>query len=385
MQQRHVFHSFDALRFLAFLPVFMAHLPKPEGNQFLNTLFFEGGAYSVEFFFVLSGFLISYLLAYEYAQNGAISPKNYLMRRGLRIWPLYYLCVLIAFTNNFITARLAIGSSLGYDPNPAFTLSFLENYQMIARDNFPNGAPLRVFWSLCIEEHFYLLWLVVFLAIPQRHFIKAVCCLWATGILYRTWFYVQFPEKGIYDYDVLSKMDYFCAGSITGFLVATRTEEVFRRVRALPVLLRYGFTVVAAIYIFTYQFYATGRKMDLFMPVVAAPLFAFFLLTVSASATFIYFSKRHVLSRLGEMSYGLYVFHTVVIVTLMALAKKTGIALDHTGNYAVFAVTAFLITLLITTLSWRYFESYFLRKKEKYAVKVKRRAVVQPGTPEYQQ
>ena len=209
MSTRLFFHSFNALRFFACFRIFLLHLPNREGKQFFNTLIFDGGEIGVDFFFVLSGLLITYLLTDEYAQTGKINAKEYLLRRAYRIWPLYFLGVFIAYFNNFISARLHMGSGLGYTPNLFFSLTFLENYQILFHDNFPNGAPLRVFWSLCVEEHFYLLWLLLFLFIPARHFIKTAGVLWGVGILYRVWFQFQFPTRVYVGFDILSKLDYF--------------------------------------------------------------------------------------------------------------------------------------------------------------------------------
>jgi peptidoglycan/LPS O-acetylase OafA/YrhL len=367
MQQRLVFHSFNALRFFACFRVFLQHFPKPEGNQFLNILFLKGGGMGVNFFFVLSGFLITYLLAHEYNNTGKINAKNYFLRRSLRIWPLYFLGVLIAYGNNFMEDHQPGETSGTYDPNPLFSFTFLENYHIIALDKAPNGSPLATLWSICVEEHFYLLWLLIFLCLPVRHFIKTACCLWIIGIAYRLWFYWQFPGKLYYDIDVISKLDYFCAGGIAGFMIATRTEATNRFVQRLPVVIRYGWTIMAILFFFTWQFYARGRVNSLYMPIISATLFAGLLLLVATSATFVHFSEKNIFSKLGTISYGMYVFHTVVIVVLLATFRKAGIHLWDGGNYFLFIIAAFLLTVLISQLSWHYFESYFLRLKKKYA------------------
>jgi peptidoglycan/LPS O-acetylase OafA/YrhL len=390
MQPRLIFHTFNALRFFAFFRVFLLHIPflrqipLPEGNQFLHTLIFDGGEIGVDFFFVLSGFLITWLLVQEQADTGTINIKNYFLRRSLRIWPLYYAGVLIAFTNNFLTSYLDIGNNTGYDPNPIFSLTFLENYQMVYHDITPNGAPLRVLWSVCVEEHFYVLWLLLFLLVPLRHFIKAAGILWIIGILYRHWFYFQFPHlKDFYDYDVISKMDYFSAGGISGYLMATRSAQVKLFLQKLHPYNRYAFTILVIAFFFTHQFYIKGRVSSIYLPILSATLFSGFLLVVATSSTFLHISERHIFSRLGRISYGLYVFHTVVILTLLVIAARAGtntmqLLFTGYGPY-IFAFVALLLTIAISYLSWRYFESYFLRLKERLAQK--KRSVPEARTP----
>src|SRR5215208_8125673 len=152
--RRH-FHSFDALRFFAFLKVFLLHLPIvafPTFNFISN-----GGGIGVIFFFVLSGFLITYILLSEKEVTGSVDLRRFFLRRILRIWPLYYLMVAFAFITPYILSILNIGfSKEGYEPNWIMSLCFLENYQMILTRDHPNVSPLGVTWSLCIEEHFYL-------------------------------------------------------------------------------------------------------------------------------------------------------------------------------------------------------------------------------------
>jgi peptidoglycan/LPS O-acetylase OafA/YrhL len=372
MSPRLFFHTFNALRFFACFCIFLLHLPVPEGN----TLIFDGGEIGVDFFFVLSGFLITYLLISEYNQNGKINAKDYLLRRAFRIWPLYFAGVFIGYFNNFISGYFNLGSSTGYTPNLFFSLTFLENYQMLFHDNFPNGAPLRVFWSLCVEEHFYLLWLLLFLLVPARHFIKAAGVLWVTGIVYRAWFYYQFPAKEYIDLDIFSKLDYFCAGGMAGYLIANYNEQVKQTLLRIQPAIRYGATIGIIAFFIVHRFIKI-RLTGLFFPVVSASLFAVLLLLIASSTTFIHIKESHILSRLGKISYGFYVFHTVIIVILLALTKKMGIDVLSTNLYVLFAVVAFLLTTLVSWLSWTYFESFFLVYREKY---IKKRAVSTTST-----
>lgn len=371
MPARLYFHTFNALRFFACFRIFLLHLPKPEGKQFFNTLIFDGGEIGVDFFFVLSGFLITYLLTYEKAQTGKINAKDYLLRRAFRIWPLYFAGVLIAYCNNYLSAHFNIGSGAGYTPNLFFSLTFLENYQMIFHDNFPNGAPLRVLWSVCVEEHFYMGWLLLFLLIPARHFIKAAGALWVLGIGYRLWFHYQFPAKQYVDLDVISKLDYFCAGGIAGYLMATYSELIKQYLLRIHRVFRYGATIVVIAFFIAHH-YIQMKLTGLLFPVVSACLFSILLLLIASSTTFIHIKESHIFSRLGKISYGFYVFHTVIILALLALAKKGHIDVLSTSLYYGFALLAFLLTTLVSWLSWNYFEAFFLGYRKKYINKKSR-------------
>jgi peptidoglycan/LPS O-acetylase OafA/YrhL len=116
MSNRRHFHTFDALRFFAFLKVFLLHLPITAFPLF-NYLK-GGGGIGVSFFFVLSGFLITYIILEEKSQTGRVNLKNFFIRRILRIWPLFYLMILIAFLTPYLISLAGLSSSPeGYQPN----------------------------------------------------------------------------------------------------------------------------------------------------------------------------------------------------------------------------------------------------------------------------
>ena len=221
-----------------------------------------------------------------------------------------------------------------------------------------------------------MLSLLLFLLVPDRHFIKAASVLWVTGIVYRGWFYYQFPARQFIDLDIFSKLDYFCAGGIAGYLIANYNEQVKQSLLRIQPAIRYGATIGIIAFFIAHRFIKI-RLTDLFFPVVSAFLFAVFLLQIATSTTFIHIKESHIFSRLGKISYGFYVFHTVIIVTLLALTKKMGIDALSTNLFFLFAVVAFLLTTLVSWLSWTYFESFFLGYRKKY---IKKRAVTTTST-----
>ena len=170
------FHSFDALRFFSFFIVFLSHLPYTLFNNldFLNV----DGTIGVYFFFTLSGFLITYILLFEKTTSNEFNFKNFFARRALRIWPLYYLVLLFAFCSSYIISLLHLPSSnVGYEPNWFMSSFFLENYMVIYHNEYANVSPLPVLWSLCVEEHFYIIWgvLLYFIKTKKVHSHKSVC------------------------------------------------------------------------------------------------------------------------------------------------------------------------------------------------------------------
>src|SRR5215471_4337780 len=101
--ERIYFPELDGLRFIAFLMVFLFHGGLTEGmvrqaiGRTAARALRENGGYGVQLFFILSGYLITTLLLREEARYGRVALRAFWIRRILRIWPLYYLLILIGF------------------------------------------------------------------------------------------------------------------------------------------------------------------------------------------------------------------------------------------------------------------------------------------------
>jgi peptidoglycan/LPS O-acetylase OafA/YrhL len=136
----------DVLRSLAISLVFAYHISgyTPNAHRYLATSFNRFGWTGVDLFFVLSGFLIGGQLWKELKANGTVDVRRFILRRGFRIWPLYY-----SLTAFLLAERLFLGIK-----HPGLYLwidaTFLDNY-------FPDHHQIDGGWSLSLEEQFYLL------------------------------------------------------------------------------------------------------------------------------------------------------------------------------------------------------------------------------------
>src|SRR5690606_12681648 len=127
-------------------------------NFWQKPFFFEAGGAGVDFFFVLSGFLITSLLLVELEKKGKINLGKFYMRRILRIWLLYYFVLLACY---FILPYLSIFYFEGYSDaifvdfweKLLLSLFFLPNAALSFFPGIPYAAPL---WSIGVEEQFYL-------------------------------------------------------------------------------------------------------------------------------------------------------------------------------------------------------------------------------------
>jgi peptidoglycan/LPS O-acetylase OafA/YrhL len=175
----------DVLRGVAILLVFGRHLELPRPDGFLGGfawIWFRIGWLGVDLFFVLSGFLIGGLLIAELNKRGGIDITRFLVRRGLKIYPAYF--VFIAYLMLIPTGKvLARGGDwshtlaaqwLLYWPN----LLFLQNYV--------GTNPAGHTWTLAVEEHFYLMLpfaLVALVAMDRIRLLTPLCLLAVPALL----------------------------------------------------------------------------------------------------------------------------------------------------------------------------------------------------------
>lgn len=357
MSNRRHFHTFDALRFFAFLKVFLLHLPITAFPVF--SYLKGGGGIGVDFFFVLSGFLITYIILEEKTQTGRLNLKNFFVRRVLRIWPLFYLMILIAFLTPYLVSLAGMtSSSEGYQPNWLMSCLFLENYKMMFSHMEPNVSPLGVMWSLCIEEHFYIIWGVALFFLPVRKTPILIVSALFVGTITRA----IFISHGIGTFDVFSNIDFFAWGAIPAFLLIKYREKITASIAKIPFSMKVATIVLVIGYVFVSPNIQFPLK-DTFEPVIFGIMFSSLLIIIIPEKNRIIISDRNVLSKLGIFTYGLYVYHTIVLNFLAQLSKMIGLSLQIPLNAIFFSLVSLGITIGISVVSYHLFEKQFLKLK----------------------
>ncbi len=357
MPRRH-FYTFDALRFLAFAKVFLLHLPVTAFPWF--NFLRAGGGTGVSFFFVLSGFLITYILLEEKGRRGRIDLRSFYLRRVLRIWPLYYAMVAFAFLTPFLLAALHLdASSEGYAPRWYMSVFFLENYEMIRTGDHPNVSPLGVTWSLCIEEHFYLLWGLLLAFLPFRRLPLVAGGFILLAFAGR----MVFMAKGWPTIDLLTNIDYFMYGALPAWLLLKYGSRLESRVLQLPSQLSGLFlTLVLGYVLISGSISYSGQAMV--EPLVFGLSFAGLLLLILPRDPAWRIGDRNWLTRLGRYTYGLYLLHTIVINLCVQLARRSGLSLDRPLPALAFVLACFALTVFLALLSYHLLEQPFMRLRK---------------------
>ncbi len=153
----------DSLRFFAFFAVFLLHaFYQPVTGtavyhlsvwDFVRHSVVGSGAFGVDLFFVLSAYLITELLLREKGERGVVSVPAFCARRVLRIWPLYFFFLALAY----FVPILNPGHLLFRWKGPAWFSLLGGNWSVVAY-GWPDSIIVTPLWSVSVEEQFYLLW-----------------------------------------------------------------------------------------------------------------------------------------------------------------------------------------------------------------------------------
>lgn len=367
------FPGLDVIRAFACLSVFVGHMFDYINNRTLSNnteaWFYDhfvlgAGAMGVSLFFVLSGFLITYLLIREKDARNKIHVGFFYMKRILRIWPLFFLVTIAGF---FIVPLVTgtYDGTLVKQHLPWF-LTFTNNIDRINTDFIGSGNDsLGVLWSVAVEEQFYLLWPLLILVTPKKLF-PAI----AVGIVI---FSAGFRYVHATDADKLFYHSFSVVGDLaTGGLIAWLGfySDSFRRFFGqLSTGIRVTVLVLVATAIFNHHYFLQGGIFVVTGRFLLCMCFAWLIADQCyGRKETLNFERIPFLTKIGVVSYGFYCFHMFVI---MAIQKMNVMLHLDTINMGIFYgefILAFFLTLGISIMSYRYFEKQFMKYRSRFDI-----------------
>lgn len=367
------FPGLNALRFIAAALVIVMHVHNNQGISGLPQLpafpvLFKG-LYAVSFFFVLSGFLITYLLLKEDHKTGTISIRNFYLRRVFRIWPLYFIVIA---AGTFFYWKLVPQLGLKYDDNYSHALAitlysfFLAN---VMNSLYHVGGILHVTWSVAVEEQFYLFW-----APLSKRFIKklplliAIVSLISLAVNILNTLNVFHYSDGIKQ--VISTLQFHYMGMGAGFawLVFHHKSKLLELKVFSSRFLQLILTSLIIGFFFFYQKTVIGEVL---IPLPLGLLFGWLIVNVSVNERRIFTLEHPVLNYLGKVSYGIYMYHMFVVYGVSFLFAKVTVLQSVPVVYFIsFYGLVFLIATGLASLSYYIIElpvlglnKIFTRKK----------------------
>lgn len=369
------FPHLDGLRFFAFFVVLVSHLSiftgfTGEYYSPIRKLFLTHGDLGVTFFFTLSGFLITYLLLQEKGENGDVSLKHFYIRRGLRIWPVYLVVILVGFfiLPYLIDTPLAPSLSAPLSRLPAY-IFFLGNIDLIYMGYA--SVIIGVLWSLAVEEQFYLIWPATFTYIKTSRIPWILGSVIVASFVYR---FIHWENYEIIRYMTFSVFSDLAIGCLLAYLTYFKKGfvEFFERIPRWAILINYilvfFYPVVRGVLSFLISglFYHTMYALE---SVIFCVLFSGIIIEQCfAKNSFFKLGNNKMFTYLGKISYGLYAYHMIAMVlVLWAGVVFFGLPLEYTSIPVLLSISVFTAVLssMFAHLSFVYMEKPILKLKEK--------------------
>ena len=360
------FPNLDALRFIAFFVVFLSHvllihsaneLPFSYANFIRKHA--HTGVLGVNFFFVLSGFLITYLLLKEKNEFGTFSLFKFYGRRVLRIWPVYFGIVIFSFL--VLPLVFPLFNKTFFEPSPiVFYLTFTANFAFII-GYYPHSSLLAMLWSIAVEEQFYLFWPWLLKFFNRNIFLLLILII-VLNLIARI-FLFDYP-KALY-FNTLSIISDFGIGGLIVYFSLYKTEKMIRlfSVSKFYWLLFYAVLILGY---FNYEIIFTGNFMTVIERPVLGLFFGLIIIDQCFNTNRIFNAGRFAfINYLGKISYGLYCFHPLGIIIAKDILEQFNFFTSPFQSFIIFPLLALSFTILIATISYFTIENFFLQQKQK--------------------
>ncbi|MDZ4808803.1 MAG: acyltransferase [Bacteroidota bacterium] len=354
---RTYYPALDGLRGLAILLVVVYH-----NFGFINVFFF--GWLGVDLFFVLSGFLITDILLKTVGKKDYL--RNFYIRRMLRIFPLYYLC-LILFLIVLPKTNLQFDVQY-YIDHQVWLWTYLQNW-IYTFQNPGQTNTLNHLWSLAVEEQFYLLWPLAVLVIKNPKYLLLFISLILVAVLgLRLWAWMhQVVDLAYFNLFTFTRIDGICIGCMIALL--QRVNPNF--------LKRYTSAIVLFFAFMNFAFFFVNRRYHFAFPYLALAGYTTFAMMFGLLVNEVVTNKTKLVNFLfnipllkffGKISYGFYIFHWPVYI-LLSPYLFPWVSKFVNGSSLEFSVSvlATLAAIGISWISYQYFEKYFLKLKDKFA------------------
>lgn len=340
--------NLTSIRFFLASLVILSHIPdfcKNRGFPYFNdwAIFFKGKE-AVYVFFTLSGFLIIRNLIREKESTHTINLKAFYTRRVLRIFPLYYFVLAIGFVYyNIVIQFFGYERGSNYDIVEGILLGITFFANILT--TYKPGGILEVLWSIAIEEQFYIIIAPLFLMIRTAHILKFL-------LLFTTVYFIAYNLplfKILKEYQML--YFYFSAGGILAYL----------SLYGKPKINIYFKTVIFSLFILLLTTNTFKEANDTIYQLLCMITFSstIYLLALKPYPLL----EQPIFNYLGKISYGLYMYHCIVVQVIgFAFMRLTHI--NSTLFIILFHLSVFSLTLFVSAVSYRYFETPFLKLKK---------------------
>lgn len=298
--------------------------------------------HAVTIFFVLSGFLITYLLLKEKSAVNKILIKQFYIRRVLRIWPVYFITLALAIillmagfqqlkSDLFITGLLYV--------------TMLSNVAYILSYTVTTIVPL---WSIGVEEQFYLIW--PWIVNYSKKLVWLLLLIITGYLILKVILFFNKPDSGIYELIKLTRIDCMAIG---GFFAILYTKQKTKLIYN-PFIL-----ILSIMILISPMFHKIILPVSLEIELYAIASGILIINVSTNKKSFLKFNSK-ILRFLGIISYGIYCYHMSIIVVTQFILINQSIYIVYTANI--------LLTILVSYASYYLIELRLLNLKKRFTV-----------------
>ena len=371
---RVFFPNLNGLRFLAVLLVIFDHLELVRSESGLPSFWSNPaisllGQLGVTLFFVLSGFLITYLLLAEKETLGEIKFGAFYLRRVLRIWPLYFVVVILGL---FVLPHIAFFTPPGtltqlYDHFAAKIVLYALILPNVALVLYPPVAYLGQAWSIGVEEQFYIIWPVLlhFSTHYFRNFLLLAGGIFVVGQL--SWALTT-PQRHILPINEITdfikhflfyfRIQCMAVGGLFAWVLYRNKVGILKWLTPRP--------VQAGVWGLLLVMMVRGQTVPYCTQELYSVMFGVVVLNLALTDSSLVNLRHKALDYLGRISYGLYMLHLIAIVVALRVVSLFVVPASPWHHLATFLV-ALVGSVALAAFSFRYLETPFLGLKKRFA------------------
>jgi len=359
------FQNLNSLRFIAAILVVIHHIEQFKKimhlpNYFDNLIINNLGKIGVNLFFVLSGFLITFLLLTEKNNSDTISVSKFYKRRILRIWPLYFLLIVLSFfvfpqINILQINELSNSIHDNFISKLILFICFLPN---LCLGIFPPVLFASQMWSIGYEEQFYLIW--PWILKKTKPLKNLMIFLFSSYIILKTMLIFVFKNEliknNLYDKIILffdfPSFDSLLVGGFFAYLVFINYRIVHYFYKPI---------IQVIIYLLLLFFIVFNSYFSLYINQIYSILFGLIIINLSKNNKSIFKLENKIFNYLGQITYSMYMFHSVIIVLVLNTMKTI-----NNKNIFIEYFTILILTVLFSIFSYEFFEKYFINLKNRF-------------------
>lgn len=299
---------------------------------------------AVDMFFVLSGFLITYLLLKEKKETKNISIKSFYLRRVYRILPLYYLTIIISI----LLIYFEIIPYPSYFKNSILLYLFLlANVAYVLKLTIPSITPL---WSVGVEEQFYGIW-PHFIKHTNKYINFFILFIVIFMILKLALYLYLGTTSTIYKLLITTRFNIMCLGAIGAYLVFTKNN-------VLNLIFKKEVQYISWLVLLTSILYKPIHLFSFIDKELNSTIYLIIILNISSNPKNIVSLENKIMNYIGKISYGIYVYHMILIYFL------SNILSEYQIHKIVIFPLIIISTIVISWLSYQFFEQPFLKIKK---------------------